>query len=121
MRQILGLNRKHFSVTLLVMVMFCSCAGGTGSSESIVGSWKEYRADPSDDYGLTTWKFNSDGSGMFIVEGYTNVQRHGFVWEMDGASTIRINYSDGNSTTLNLNNGLLIENSAFGSIVFKKK
>ena len=116
-----GINGKLFSVALVVLFMFCTCAGGTGCSESIVGSWKEYRADPSDDYGLATWKFNDDSSGMFIVEGYTNVQRVGFVWKMDGTNTIRISFSDGTSTTLDLNNGLLVENSAFGTIVYKKK
>lgn len=65
-------------------------------------------------------KFNSDGSGLFIVEGITNTQKVSFTWEKTNSSTITINLN-GEETILELSNGLLIENSAFGSVVFKKQ
>ena len=97
-----------------------SCGNKSQGSNSIVGTWKEYRADTNDDYGLSSWKFNSDGSGLFIVEGITNTQKVSFTWESTNNSTITINLN-GEETTLELNNGLLIENSALGSVVFKKQ
>lgn len=89
------------------------------SSDSIVGTWKEYREN-SDDYLLSTWKFNEDGSGLFIVEGITNTQKFSFTWEKTGTSTIKIN-TNGDISTLELNNGLLIEHGSIGSIVYKKQ
>ena len=55
-----------------------------------------------------------------MVEGYTNVQKMAFLWEKSG-STIRINHNDGNPTILKLNNGLLIEDNAFGPTVYRKR
>lgn len=107
-------------VILLIVTLstnFYSCT--SQSSDSIVGTWKEYREN-SDDYLLSTWKFNEDGSGLFTVQGMTNTQKINFTWEKTGTSTIKIN-TNGNISTLELNNGLLIENSAFGSVVYKKK
>lgn len=105
---------------ILLSLTLSACVGGSGNSDSIVGTWKEYRDDPTDDYGLGTWKFNSDGSGYFMVEGFTNVQKVAFLWEKSG-STIRVNYNDDNPTVLRLNNGLLIENCAFGPTVYRKR
>ena len=82
--------------------------------------WKEYRADANDDYGLSSWKFNSDGSGLFIVKGITNTQKVSFTWEITNSSTVTVNLN-GEESTLELSNGLLIENSALGSVVFKKQ
>jgi hypothetical protein len=96
-----------------------SCGNKSQNSNSIVGIWKEYR-DNSDDYLLSTWKFNEDGSGLYTVQGMTNIQKVSFTWENTNTSTITINM-DGEYSTLELNNGLLIENSAFGSIVYKKQ
>ena len=50
----------------------------------------------------------------------TNTQKISFTWEKTEASTIIINMN-GESSTLELNNGLLIVNSAFGSVVYKKQ
>lgn len=50
----------------------------------------------------------------------TNTQKVSFTWESTSTSTITINM-DGEYSTLELSNGLLIENSALGSIVFKKQ
>ena len=113
--------KKFLLCTAILLSLTLSvCVGGSGNSDSIVGTWKEYRDDPTDDYGLCTWKFNSDGSGYFMVEGYTNVQKMAFLWEKSG-STIRINHNDGNPTILKLNNGLLIEDNAFGPTVYRKR
>ena len=98
------------SLVAALCVGLNSCGNKSQGSNSIVGTWKEYRADTNDDYGLSSWKFNSDGSGLFIVEGITNTQKVSI--------TINLN---GEETTLELNNGLLIENSALGSVVFKKQ
>lgn len=108
------------SLVAALCVGFNSCGNKSQGSNSIVGTWKEYRADTNDDYGLSSWKFNSDGSGLFIVEGITNTQKVSFTWESTNNSTITINLN-GEETTLELNNGLLIENSALGSVVFKKQ
>lgn len=110
-------------ITLLVIILYTglsSCGSKSQDSNSIVGTWMEYRADGNDDYGLSSWKFNNDGSGLFIVEGITNTQKVSFTWENTNSSTITINFN-GEETTLELNNGLLIENSALGSVVFKKQ
>ncbi len=113
---------KNFLILMLasLTLAFSSCNNNSGNSNSIVGTWKEYRSDPNDNYGLGTWKFNADGSGYFKVTGYTNIQKMGFIWDKTG-STIKVNTNDGNPITLELNNGLLIENgSAFGPTVYKK-
>jgi len=111
---------KLLAISLLIITLntgFYSCT--SQDSDSIIGIWKEYR-DNSDDYLLSTWKFNEDGSGLYTVQGMTNTQKISFTWEKTGASTIIINMN-GESSTLELNNGLLIENSAFGSVVYKKQ
>lgn len=115
------MNKLRLGVIALLAIfsiVFYSCTYNTHTSDSIIGIWKEYR-DNSDDYLLSTWRFDEDGSGLFIVQGMTNTQKVGFTWEHSGSSII-INM-DGSSSTLELNNGLLIENSAFGSIVYKKQ
>lgn len=107
-------------VILLIVTLstnFYSC--NSKNSDSVVGTWKEYR-DNSDDYLLSTLKFNEDGTGLFTVQGMTNTQKFSFTWEKTEASTIEIN-TNGDISTFELNNGLLIEHSSFGSIVYKKK
>nr|DAU37080.1 MAG TPA: hypothetical protein [Caudoviricetes sp.] len=110
---------RFLTISLLVALGFNSCTFNPQNSDSIIGTWKEYR-DNSDDYLLSTWKFNEDGSGLFIVKGMTNTQKVSFTWENTNSSTITINMN-GDTSTLELNNGLLIENSAFGSVVYKKQ
>ena len=105
--------------TLITLLFICAC-NNINVNNSIVGIWKEYRADPNDDYGLSSWKFNDDGSGLFIVEGITNTQKVSFTWEKVNSSTIIINLN-GEETILELSNGLLIGNSALGCVVFKKQ
>ena len=112
--KVLRLIAASLAVALCVGLSSCG-----NKSNSIVGIWKEYR-DNSDDYLLSTWKFNEDGSGLFTVQGMTNTQKISFTWEKTETSTIIINMN-GESSTLELNNGLLIENSAFGSVVYKKQ
>ena len=89
------------SLVAALCVGLNSCGNKSQGSNSIVGTWKEYRADTNDDYGLSSWKVS-------------------FTWESTNNSTITINLN-GEETTLELNNGLLIENSALGSVVFKKQ
>ena len=61
---------KLLTISLLVTlnIGFYSCT--SQDSDSIIGTWKEYR-DNSDDYLLSTWKFNEDGSGLFTVQVFT--------------------------------------------------
>ena len=108
------------SLVAALSIWLGSCSNKSQNSDSIVGIWKEYRADANDDYGLASWKFNSDGSGLFIVKGITNTQKVSFTWEITNSSTVTVNLN-GEESTLELSNGLLIENSALGSVVFKKQ
>ena len=111
---------KTYILALLLGLLFLGSCGMSGNSNDVVGSWKEYRADSNDDYGLSTWKFNNDGSGLFIVGGYTNTQKTSFMWEKINSTTIKIKI--GNETsTLELSNGMLIEKSGFGTTVFRKQ
>lgn len=102
--------------TLLLLLSSCN---STSNSNDIVGVWNEYRAD-GDDYLLSSWKFNADGSGLFTVKAMTNTQKLAFTWEKRGSSTIKINLN-GEYQELELNNGLLIEKGGFGTTIFKKK
>ena len=113
---------KSFKLTAVLLLIalntsFYSCT--SQKSDSIIGTWKEYR-DNSDDYLLSTWKFNEDGTGLFTVKGMTNTQKLDFTWEKTGTSTIKVD-TNGDISTLELNNGLLIEHGSFGSIVYKKQ
>lgn len=74
----------------------------------------------SDDYSLSTWKFNEDGSGIFTLQGMTNTQKISFTLEKIEDSII-IDKHEWRKLTLELNNGLLIENNAFGNVVYKKQ
>lgn len=56
------------SLVAALSIWLGSCSNKSQNSDSIVGIWKEYRADANDDYGLSSWKFNSDGSGLFIEQ-----------------------------------------------------
>ena len=89
------------------------------NNNDIVGVWEEYRAD-GDDYGLSSWKFNNDGSGIFSVQGYTNKQQVAFTWEKT-SSRIRVDMNNGDITYLSIDNGLLIESNSYSTIVFKKR
>ena len=50
----------------------------------------------------------------------TNTQKIAFTWKKTSSSEIEIN-TNGETQTLEINNGLLIENGAFGTTVFKKQ
>lgn len=113
------MSRLFILLSLTIMFLFSSCSGTSKGDDSIVGEWKEYRAD-GDDYLLSSWKFNSDGSGLFIVKGTTNTQRVAFTWKKTSSSTIEINTND-DKLNLELNNGLLIEKGSFGTTIFKKQ
>lgn len=113
------MNRLFILLSFSMIFLFSSCSGTSKSNDSIVGEWKEYRAD-GDDYLLSSWKFNSDGSGLFIVKGMTNTQRVAFTWKKTSSSMIEINTND-DKLNLELNNGLLIEKGSFGTTIFKKQ
>jgi hypothetical protein len=113
------MNKLYICVILTLCFVFCACNLNSYDS-SIIGTWTEYRAD-GDNYGLASWKFNSDGSGLFSVQGYTNRQQVAFTWQSRGATLIEINMN-GDYQTLEVNNGLLIENDYYmGAIVYKKQ
>ena len=51
------------SLVAALSIWLGSCSNKSQNSDSIVGIWKEYRADANDDYGLSSWKFNSEPVG----------------------------------------------------------
>lgn len=117
---------KHFYFWIVIAIMLvgsittsCSSTG----SDSVYGVWKEYRADdPSDDYLISQLRFNQDGTGTFtLLDGGSVRSKYSFYWEMDAMGNITTNNMDGSSSTFRFYNGLITENSAFGSIVYKKK
>lgn len=106
---------------LMLATLTCCLLGlvSCNSEENtIVGQWNEYRAD-GDDYLLSSWKFNEDGTGVFTVNGMSNTQKVSFLWEKDESNILVKTNND--NITLELNNGLLIEKNSFGTTVFKKK
>lgn len=110
-----------FWVIMIISITIGACNSGTSNNDSIVGSWKEYRADSNDDYGLGEYRFRSDGSGVFIVYGYTNTQKVPFLWEKTGSNSYKLNMNN-SSSYLEVNNGLLVESgSLYGTIVYKKQ
>lgn len=111
---------SSFVLALLLSTFVISCT--SGSSDSIYGVWKEYRADdPSDDYLISQLRFNQNGTGSFcLLDGGTVREKHEFTWYIDDGGYIQTNSSMG-SSTYSFNNGLITENSAFGTIVYKKK
>lgn len=113
---------KHLILAAIsLLLVLVACNSNSRDLDSIVGVWNEYRDDPNDDYGLGTYKFNDDGTGYFMVKGYTSRQKRGFVWEKQGDKII-VDPNSTNPTILELNNGLLIEDSnLFGTIVYRKK
>ncbi len=112
--------KKIFLIIVLPIALW-ACNNSTNNVESIVGSWKEFRADSSDDFCLGEYRFRADGSGIFIVHGYTNTQRVPFLWEKTGLNTYKLNMNN-SSCCLEVNNGLLVESSSlFGTIVYKKQ
>lgn len=115
------MKKIFFLAIIIILITISACNSGANSSESIVGSWKEYRADSSDDYGLGEYRFRSDGSGVFIVYGYTNTQKVPFLWEKTGSNSYKLNMNN-SSSYLEINNGLLVESgSLYGTIVYKKQ
>lgn len=105
----------------LVSISSCNSMNSKSSNnDSIVGTWCEYR-DDGDDYLLSTFVFNSDGSGVFKVKAITNTQRRPFTWSQNGQD-VYVYHEDGEMITLSYNRGLIIEHSTlFGEIVFKKQ
>ena len=104
----------------LVSLSSCNFMNGKSSNDgSVVGTWCEYR-DDGDDYLLSTYVFNSDGSGVFKVKAMTNTERLPFTWSQSGQN-IYVYHENGETTTLSYNQGLIIELSGLGEIVFKKR
>ena len=104
----------------LVSLSSCNFMNGKSSNDgSVVGTWCEYR-DDGDDYLLSTYVFNSDGSGVFKVKAMTNTERLPFTWSQYGQN-IYVYHENGETTTLSYNQGLIIEHSGLGEIVFKKR
>lgn len=111
------MKKVFICLNFALLLLFGSCNSAPTNNE-ILGEWKEYRAD-GNNYGLSSWKFNGDGTGLFVVNGLTNTQRVAFTWKKIGSSTIEIQMN-GEYTTLELSNGLLLEESFGETIVFKR-
>ena len=104
----------------LVSLSSCNFMNGKSSNDgSVVGTWCEYR-DDGDDYLLSTYVFNSDGSGVFKVKAMTNTERLPFTWSQSGQN-IYVYHENGETTTLSYNQGLIIAHSGLGEIVFKNR
>lgn len=116
---------KRIYLILVTAIMLCTSLTSCKemSSGSVYGIWKEYRADdPSDDYLISQLRFNQDGTGSFTLLDGSNVRnKFTFTWKMDNYGNIKTYTFDGNSSTYQFNNGLITEQSAFGSVVYKKK
>lgn len=116
---------KHYCLlivtALLLCISFSSCK--ELDSGSVYGVWKEYRADdPSDDYLISQLRFNQNGTGSFtLFDGDKVRDKFEFSWKMDDYGTITTYTFTGRSSRYNFNNGLITEDSAFGTIVYKKK
>lgn len=117
MKRVLCLMMLFVSIISITSCNFKS--SDTGSGNSIIGTWQEYR-DDGDDYLLSTYIFHSDGSGVFKVQALSNTQRLPFTWTLSGQKKY-IEYDSGETTALSYNQGLIIEHSGFGEVVFKKK
>lgn len=111
------MNKVFFCLSLVMIFLMEAC--GPVHKNDVVGEWKEYRAN-GDNYLLSSWKFNSDGSGLFIVQGFTNTQKIALTWRKINSSEIEVTMS-GETDILELSNGLLIENSGYNTIVYKKQ
>lgn len=84
--------------------------------------WKER------DYGLSSWKFNSDGTGLFIEEGLSNVSQKKFTWDMVRADYSITIYMDGGHIKLSNQNNeqldieqLVLEDEHLGNIIYTSK
>lgn len=75
------------------------------------------------DYGLSSWKFNTDGTGLFTVEGLNNVIQKKFTWDMVRADYSFTIYMDGGHIKLlNQNNEqFILEDEHLGNIVYTSK
>lgn len=82
-----------------------------------VSEWKER------DYGLSSWKFNSDGTGLFIEEGLSNVSQKKFTWDMVRADYSITIYMDGGHIKLSNQNSeqLVLEDEHLGNIIYTSK
>lgn len=82
-----------------------------------VSEWKER------DYGLSSWKFNSDGTGLFIEEGLSNVSQKKFTWDMVRADYSITIYMDGEHIKLSNQNNeqLVLEDEHLGNIIYTSK
>lgn len=112
------MSRLFWLMCIVTTLFMESCSSLANGDNKIIGEWKEYR-DNGDTYLLSSYKFNDDGSGLFIVNAMTNTQRVAFTWKKISDSTIEIN-TGSDIVTLELNNGFLVEHSFLGTIIFKK-
>jgi hypothetical protein len=113
------MNRLFVVLSFAVMLFVTSCDNlSSRSGDSVVGIWTEYRED-GDTYLQSSWKFNSDGSGMFIVDGMSGNEKVPFTWTELGPAGVEVNMN-GETQILEINNGLLIESGSLGTTVFKK-
>ncbi len=105
-------------LSISLSLAISACGSSQSNNNSIIGTWNEYRTN-GDNYMLSSWKFNADGSGLFITKGYSNTETTAFSWESKNDSKIEV-YINGDFQTLEINNGLLIEEGSLGTTIFKK-
>lgn len=103
--------------------LYCnSCS--SSSSNTIYGEWVEYRADdPTDTYLLSHIEFKSDGTGAFWLTDAGRIRtKYEFIWNDNGYGNVTTqSLLDGSISKFSYNNGLVVENSAMGGIVYKKR
>lgn len=89
--------------------------------KGVVGTWKEYREDPDDDYLLTYCTFYKSGIGRLAYEGIAAKYVNRFTWKKTSSNTITLYFPDKTKTILNWDNGVLIEKSKLYGIIRYKK
>lgn len=116
--------KNILSVLLLSFTAFLFCACFSSNSNSIYGEWVEYRADdPTDTYLISHLEFKNGGIGAFWLTDAGRIRsKFEFTWTDDGYGNITTHsMMDGSSSHFSFNNGLVVENSAFGGVVYKKR
>lgn len=97
----------------------------SSSTDEIVGSWNENRTD-GDNYLLGHYIFNADGTGRWICTGGLDVDTDirsviEFTWYQDASGDIVTKDTEGKTEVLSFQEGLIVEHSAGGDVIYVKR
>ena len=95
----------------------------TKTSNSIAGQWTEVRGEGEDDYLKGQYVFREDHTGRFSVYSFSGRNDCNITWEQDGNYiTVYMEGVPGEPTILELNNGILYEQSdLMGTTSYKRQ